>query len=133
MPNEDDPTLNSMLRQIFHKGRIDQIKWEWEEDGENTWSTERRLTYACDLASAMNQAADVLQKERFGLLGDLEMANKKVAAAEHLQSIDHGTLAEVITKHNAERQADAKLIQSLQSRVKTQDEVIEALNNGDER
>lgn len=125
--SETDEAMNATLRGIFANGQIQKIKWAWDETDTHSWNAEKRLRYACDLAASMNQAAKALQDQRAELYAEIELAKKKVAAADQLREIAHTTLHEQITKHNADRQTDAKLIQELQARITYQDNLIEEL------
>jgi hypothetical protein len=133
LTNEDDKEMNAMIKQIFAGGRIHQIKWDWKDPDKEaySWDIERKFNIACDLASSMNQAADLLQQERAELFEKLDMAQLKLEAAENLSAIDKATLVDCITKNNTESQEAGITIQKLQARVKQQDALLEAFNGSD--
>lgn len=127
MKHQDE--FNDQIKAIFTGGKIHPIKWGAESDTEGwtTWGVEEKLAYAMELASAMNQAADMMQTERNKLKERAEFAEKQLSNCEQNLLIQKTTLTSAITNHNERTQQDAKRIQELEARVKAQDRVIEEL------
>ena len=128
MKHQDE--FNDQIRSIFVDGKIRPINWgaESETQGWVTWSVEEKLAYAMELASAMNQAADMMQKERNELLEKTKFAEEQLANCEKNLEIQKSSLYAAITNHNERTQEDARTIQDLEARIKAQDVLIEKLN-----
>lgn len=126
----DKVNVTDDLKAIFGGGRITPINWGGDEsdEGWNTWTERKQLAYAKELASAMNQAAAMLQDERDALLVRVRVAEEQAATSADQTTIFKSTLTEAVTVHNASRQSDAKIITELQHRVKAQDALIEGMN-----
>jgi len=88
-----------------------------------------RIAYLKKVASAMNDAADIMQKERDELAQQLAEVKASLAHAETNLGIQKTLLMQTITEHNAERQVEAETIEKLRYRIKKQDEVIDKLNS----
>jgi len=114
--------VNPELVKILGGQRIKSIQRGGEdgmEGGWDTWGTEERLEYAMKLASAMNQAAAVLQDERDELYPRVKLAEARQAAANLNVSKMTETLQEAITISNAKRQDDLLTIKELRAKVGT--------------
>jgi hypothetical protein len=145
--SDTDKELNSLVRKIFGGGRIRQIKWGGDkhekpanvgadgkvigdpvgftdaeasvgEIGFHDWPMEKQLEYAKDVASAMNQAADVLQTENLELQEKLRIAEAQRDNADDGRGIFKDTMTQAILNHNLERQKDAREIALLGARIK---------------
>ena len=106
---------------IFAEGRVKQIAW-----GETfqEWPIERQLNYAKKLASAMNEAADHMQKY-------LELANKmfqEAQNAEKARDIAKQTLTQNIIEGNQREQDLQMQIVQLQGSLREKERVIDDLN-----
>ncbi len=126
---EKQKEFNGQIKAIFRGGRINPIKWggtgekaEW-----HSWPLEHRLAYAMELASAMNQAADALQKERNELLSKVKAAKQQTENAEAALHIQKMIVTENMTTSNANIQGLAEKIQRLQQAIKQRDKTIEDL------
>jgi hypothetical protein len=113
------------------EGAIPQIDFgkEFEED----FDDKRKIRYLKKLSSAMNHAADVIQKERDELLYQLQVAVKSVEHADEAVAIQKDIVIKAITNHNAEKQNLIKRIQELETEAKVQDKLIKRMENGDYR
>ncbi len=122
--------INAELRRIFVDGKIKDIAWGGEgADAWNAWDGPTRLAYAKKLASAMNQAAEMLQGERDEALVARDSAQASLKAADERMLIYRDTMQEAITANNALQQGNAKRIKELMARVKIQDKMIDQLND----
>jgi len=130
MNHQDE--FNEQIRSIFVGGKIRPISWGAESDtaGWTTWSDKEKLAYAMELASAMNQAADMMQIERNKILERAEFAEEQLKNCQQALDIQKMTLTAAINNHNESRQADAKMIEDLRTRVKAQDALIKRFGDG---
>lgn len=89
----------------------------WGEDYKK-WDVEKRLEYAESLASAMNDACDLIQKERNVLLEQNKVLIEKLVASE--QAIqNHKTInINMITQANSDKQELIKELRSLEKQLK---------------
>ena len=127
---EKQEEFNGLIKAIFRGGKIHPIKWgaENEMEGWNIWDIEHKLEFAMELASAMNQAADVLQQERNELLSKVATAEKLVENADKQVEIQKQIVFNNITQSNEQQQQYVEQIQRLQDRVKTLEETNDKLN-----
>ena len=87
-----------------------------------------QITYLKKLASSQNSALDAMQKERNVALEKLATAQMQLANANSALVIQKQIVVDALTKSNEDGQQTTKRIHELESRVKAQDAVIEALN-----
>lgn len=122
--------FNDEIRRIFVDGKVKPIRWGGDSETSEwaSWSVDEKLEYAKELASAMNHAAEILQRERDDLATQIQFLRTSLESADDRVTIYKDTLTESITKHNAERQSDAAIIEEMRVRIKAQDATIEALN-----
>ena len=93
----------------------------------------RKIRYLKKLSSAMNHAADIIQKERDTLLQEIQVFMKAADHADQAVGIQKDIVVKAITNHNAEKQDLIKRIQELETEAKVQDKLIKRLENGDYR
>ncbi len=122
--------FNGLIKAIFRGGRIRKIKWGGDDDGTgwDSWSTEEKLEFAMELANAMNQAADVLQKERNEMAERVVFAEKNLENAEKALMIQKGATFNQLTSGNAELQELSKEVMSLQAELKEARATIQGLS-----
>ena len=113
------------------KGIVPQI--DFGRDFEEDFDDARKIRYLKKLSSAMNHAADVIQKERNALLLDLKAALKAAEHADEAVTIQKDIVVKAITNYNAEKQDLIKRIQELETEVKVQEQLIKRMENGDYR
>ena len=92
------------------------------------WTDQRKIDYLKKLASAMNQAADMMQNERNVLAQKLDQVQRSLQNAETNLHTQKSINANMIGSSNATQQNYIKDLQASQQRVKTQDKVIKELN-----
>ena len=121
LDNDQKAQFNGQIKAIFRGGKISRIDWgeAWEKA-----PIEKRLSYAEELASAMNQACAAMQDERNVLLDENAVFKRQLANADEAVAIQKQVVIDLVTNANAERQHTAKRIQELETRVKAQDTVI---------
>lgn len=127
---EKQEEFNGQIKAIFRGGRIHKIKWGDDDDdgkGWNSWSLEARLEYAMELASAMNQAADVIQEERNELVSQNVSLTAQVASAQKALEIQKSITQTQLLSGNAQLQQLSAEIQKLQAELKQRDQTIEDL------
>ena len=109
------------------KSSFQDIDWgkEFEE-----FDDKRKIRYLKKFSSAMNHAADVIQKERDALLKEFAKQVKLVEHADEATSIQKSIVIKAITDFNAEKQELIKRIQELEGIVRTQDKLLETYNHG---
>lgn len=141
--------FNDTIKRIFVNGQIKSINWggekrsvknvgadgirlaeedEVEVQGWHDWDTDAKLAFAMELASAMNQAADIMQTERNALAERTLVAEKQVENLDERMLIYRGTLSETITAQNAEKQAHATELKKLQVQIREQGVTINELH-----
>lgn len=108
---------------IFSGGKVKQIKWG--EDFKE-WPEAKQLNYAKQLASAMNQAADEMQKDRDRLIEACTLAESLRDEAYQSRDIAKGTLMQNITESNAEIHSLQTALGESQTRVKELENLLEA-------
>lgn len=103
------------FRDIFSGGKVKQIKWgdEFKE-----WSTEKQINYAKQLASAMNEAADEMQKDRDRQIDAKNLAEAQRDEAYAARDIAKTSLVQNITESNAEIHELQTLVGKLQADLK---------------
>jgi hypothetical protein len=95
------------------------------------WDTSQKIEYLIKLASSMNHAADMIQRERDNLMQKHEQLFRTLESCEKNLDTQKQININTITTANAKEQKYIKDIQLLQSRVRAQDAVIEKLNAED--
>lgn len=95
------------------------------------WDTGQQIEYLIKLASSMNHAADMIQRERDNLMQKHEQLFRTLESCEKNLDTQKQININMITSANAKEQKYIKDIQILQSRVRAQDAVIEKLNAED--
>jgi hypothetical protein len=95
------------------------------------WETKEQVEYLIKLASSMNHAADMIQRERDALLQKHEQLFRTLESCDKNLNTQKQININMITSANAKEQKYIKDIQLLQSRVRAQDAVIEKLNAED--
>lgn len=117
--------FNSQIKSIFKGGKIRSINWgeRWDEK-----PIQDQLSYAMELASAMNQAADIMQIERNDLVKQMKVVNGMLESAQQALGQQQQTLQKVITDSNARQESDSQIIQGLQAQVRDRDLQLEKFN-----
>ena len=130
MEQEQQEEFNGQIKAIFRGGRINPIDWGGEgseEYGWESWEVERKLAYAMELASAMNQAADVLQKERNQLLTEIKIAKQAAENAESSMRTIKSIMTNQMLSGNETIQTLSLQIQELQAELAKRDATIFSL------
>ena len=120
----DDDVDGDLAKEIKNR-RIQMIKFG--EDFEK-WDDKHKINYLKKLASSMNEAADLMQRERNQMAVKLQIAKDQLANIEKNLEIQKAIVFKSITDTNQAKEEYINRIQMLDSRVKTQDKVIEVLN-----
>jgi predicted RNA-binding protein with PUA domain len=97
---------------VAEGGQVKMIAWGKDY---KTWNTERKLEFAEALASAMNEAAEIMQNERNILAEEVLKLNKLLEKAQEATDIMRNTNVTAITKFNAEKQDMAARIRELET------------------
>lgn len=92
------------------------------------WDVAKKIDYLKKLASSMNQAADMMQTERNIIAEEYKVAKAQLENSESNLHIQKAIVMKAITDNNAAKEEYIRRIQELEYRVKTQDGVIESLN-----
>ena len=103
------------LSDLFANNKINQIKWgnEFLE-----WPIEKRCDYAMKLASAMNEAANEMQKDRNRCLKVMKSAESQKEEAEQATIISKQTMIQVVLDSNEKTQKLELEIMKLNERLK---------------
>ena len=127
LDDEQREEFNGEIQAIFKGGKINAINFgaDSENSGWNVWDTERRLLYAMELASAMNQAADMMQKERNELLEKVETLEKQLVNSEEALQISKTIMTNTIIQSNEKHESYLDDIQKLQKEIA----VLKAFND----
>ena len=83
-------------------------------------SHKEQVRYLHKLASAMNHAADIIQKERDALLSQKIALEQQLLQAQNALGIQKASMINAITNNNAQNQETGSRIVELQNRVKVQ-------------
>ena len=124
---EKQGEFNNQIKAIFNNGKIHQIKWGEDGDenkGWKSWDIETKLDYAMNLASAMNQAAEILQNERNDMQEVVRVSLANCENAQKAYDIQKEIVTNTITTDNAIKNDLAEQIQKLQYRIKIQDALL---------
>jgi hypothetical protein len=104
-------------------GRAPQIVWG--EDFEN-FDKDNKIRYLKKLCSALNHAADLIQKERNNLAEECVKMAKQLENADKIVGIRKDTLVKALTDHNEEKQKLIKELQRVQRELKIRDELLKS-------
>jgi len=109
-------TLESInLSYISDGGMVKMISWGKDY---KSWTTDKKLEFAEALASAMNEAAEVMQNERNIALEEAVRLQKQLETSQEGADIIRNTNIKAITDFNSEKQLMAKRIKDLESQVR---------------
>lgn len=100
---------------IFADGKVKQIVWG---DTFNNWKIDHQLDYAKKLASAMNEAASEMQKDRDRCFEAMRVAQQKQLEAEQAGEISKQTMTNVIIDSNGKTRELETEIMKLLERLK---------------
>jgi hypothetical protein len=115
LPPDGLGDLQRIVRLPGMQPRAPAIRWG---DAYLAWPLERRLHYAERLASAMNHAADILQRERDRLLATLRQQDAHLALTTQ-RYLDQGALMHrELAQADAEKQALYREIGVLQAQLR---------------
>ena len=95
------------------------------------WPDDRKIRYLEKLASAMNEAAAEMEKERDEAFAFAKNAERQIKAASELRDAQIEITTKQLLESNSANQRNLQLIQRLQDRIRAQDLVIEKLNGSD--
>lgn len=107
--------FNDQIKMIFLGGKVRKIQWGDEFEA---WDLQHQLDYAKELASAMNQAADLLQQERDVLRAKLSIAKASAESAQQALDIQKGIARKTILDTNLEKQELFSRIESLRRELR---------------
>ena len=100
---------------LFDSGKVKQIVWG---DKFNEWSVEKQLDYAKKLASAMNEAADEMQKDRDRCFDAMRIAQGQREEAEQATVISKRTMVQAVMDSNTKTRSLEDEIIILRNRLK---------------
>lgn len=120
----DDVVDGDLAKEIKNR-RIQMIKFGEEFE---KWDDKHKIEYLKKLASSMNEAADLMQRERNQLAIKLQTAKDQLKNMESNLDIQKSIVFKSITDTNQAKEDYISQIQLLQARVKAQDGVIDVLN-----
>ena len=100
---------------LFDSGKVKQIKWG---DKFQEWPIEKRLNYAKSLASAMNEAADEMQKDRDRCFDAMTLAQAQREEAQEASAISKRTMVQAVMDSNVKSRALEDEIMILRDRLK---------------
>lgn len=115
MKIEHREEFNGLIKAIFRGGKINKINWGESFD---TWPKDRQLEYAMETASAMNQAADIIQNERNDLLAQLNSLAVNMKNLETALDINKTIMRNSITEANKVKEANAIIVKDLETIIK---------------
>lgn len=103
-----------------------KMRIHWGKDYQ-LWSVEKRLRFAEDLAASMNNAADVLQQERRGLI-DLVQKQEELLKSWPVKYAQQGDLLQsLMIRTNTEKQSRLTEMQELKAELRKAKKRIEEL------
>lgn len=82
------------------------------------WPARRKIDYLEKLASSMNQAADLMQKERDRAFAAAANFEKQIEAASKLHDVQNATMVKQLNASNAQKQEFLQQIESLKAALK---------------
>jgi septation ring formation regulator EzrA len=97
----------------------------WGEDFE-AFDDKRKIIYLKKVASALNHATDLIQKERNELIDKCKQMAEQLENADKNVGIRKDIYVNAITSFNAEKQTLAQTIQKLERDIKNRDEILKA-------
>lgn len=100
---------------LFDSGKVKQIKWG---DKFQEWPVERQLKYAKSLASAMNEAADEMQKDRDRCFDAMRLAETQREEAQTASAISKQTMVHAVMDSNKKTRELENEIIILRDRLK---------------
>ena len=100
---------------LFDSGKVKQIKWG---DKFKEWPIEKQLDYSKQLASAMNEAADEMQKDRDRCFDAMKLALAQREEAENAAGISKQTMVQAVIDSNEKTRALEGEIMILRDRLK---------------
>lgn len=112
---------------IFFEDNVKPIKWG---DDFNAWDIDRQIKYAKALASAMNEAADAMQKDRNKVFDEMVLANRLRDEAQQAAEISKQTMTQNILESNATIQDLQVSLIKAQDRIKVLTAANEQLSKG---
>jgi len=95
-------------------GKIKMIAWGQDYQ---KWDVEKRLEYAESLASALNDACDLIQKERNNLAEENKRLFDAALEAEKAMHTLRQTNINIITSSNQDKRDQAKIIKELEREI----------------
>ena len=107
-------------------GNVPAIRWGEEFE---SWDSGKQLAYAKNLASSMNQAADIMQKERNIAVEAGRRMKELLEAAQEDLDIQRKIVLNDLTANNAEKQELFKRIQELERLSREKSKVIDQLQS----
>lgn len=107
-------------------GNVPMIKFG---DDFEKWNDERKINYLKRLASSMNHAADLMQKERNLALASLKEMKTVLEAIQENLEIQKKIVVNNLTADNAEKQELFLRIQDLERIGREKDKVIDQLRD----
>lgn len=114
--NKEDFLEGLNLSYVAKGGQVKMISWG--KDYMN-WELDKRLEFAEALASAMNEAADLMQNERNIAMEEAVKLQKQLESAQQNLDIVRNTNIKAITDFNSEKQQMAKRIKELEANVRS--------------
>ena len=100
---------------LFSSNKVKQIKWG---DKFQAWPVERQLNYAKSLASAMNEAADEMQKDRNRCFDAMKLAEAQMEEAQQASVISKQTMVHAVIDSNKKTRELENEIIILRNRLK---------------
>lgn len=100
---------------LFNNQKVKQIKWG---DKFKKWPIERQLSYAKKLASAMNEAADEMQKDRDRCFDAMKLAQAQREEAQEAAAISKRTMVQAVVDSNEKTRSLENEIIILRDRLK---------------
>jgi hypothetical protein len=121
--------FNGLIKAIFTGGKINPINWggenESKTEGWNSWTTEEKLEFSMELASAMNQAAEIMQNERNDMVEKVRVAEELALNAQTALEIQKAIVFTTLTEDNLVKQDMISKIQKLEKTVRDQKKELE--------
>lgn len=117
-----EPFQSIKLKYISKGGKVKMIAWGKDY---RKWSTEKKLEYSEALASAMNEACDLIQQERNALI--IRNRELEKVVGELSRAADDLRQANItnITQTNAEKQQLIGRIRELEAEIKQYNAEVE--------
>ena len=100
---------------LFDSGKVKQIQWG---DKFKEWPIEKQADYAKKLASAMNEAADEMQKDRDRCFDAMKIAQTQRDEAEQAAAISKKTMVQSVMDSNEKTRQLENEIMILRDRLK---------------